>query len=182
MSAAGRVPAVASSAAPAQVPMARVTLACAGLVAVEVAAALLVGLPRHEALLGACSVLAIAFATVFCLGAVTVAGFLAGAGAAGVVLLVPGSLPATLGAALLVALACGTAPGWARVEAWQATRTSALTAAEEVAAARDASGDPPAGLRALWRTDRVLAAFLVLAFPPGLTAAALAFVSWSAGR
>ncbi len=180
MSAAGRVPAVASSAAPAQVPMARVTLACAGLVAVEVAAALLVGLPRHQALLGACSVLAIAFATVFCLGAVTVAG--AGAGAAGVVLLVPGSLPATLGAALLVALACGTAPGWAGVEAWQATRTSALTAAEEVTAARDASGDPPAGLRALWRTDRVLAAFLVLAFPPGLTAAALAFVSWSAGR
>ena len=176
------VPAVPAADAPAAVPMARVTSACAGLVAVETAAALLVGLTWDEALLGGCTVLTIAFATVFCLGAVTVAGFFAGVGMAGIVLILPGSLPVTLGVALLVALVCGIAPGWAGVEAWQATRTSALTAAEEAAVARSASGSTPGRRGALWRTDRVLAAWLVLAFPPGLAAGALAFLSLQNGR
>ncbi|SFP58829.1 hypothetical protein SAMN05660464_3582 [Geodermatophilus dictyosporus] len=160
---------------PEPVPMGRVTLACAALVALGAGVLLLFARPWTEVLAGACTVLAVAYAVVFCLGAVSVAGFVAGAGMAGVVLLVPGSLPVALAAALVVAVACGLAPGWARVEAWQATRTATPTAATS------ASGGP-GRVRGPWRTDRVLAAWLVLAFPPALTAAAVAFVSWSAAR
>ena len=43
---------------------------------------------------------------------------------------------------------------------------------------------PPAlaWLRLRWRSDRVFAAFLVLAFPPVFVTAAIAFVTWTAGR
>ncbi|PRY51235.1 hypothetical protein LY71_102300 [Geodermatophilus tzadiensis] len=159
--------------------MGRVTLACAALVALAAGVLLLLDRPWTEVVAGACTVLAVAYAVVFCLGAVSVAGFVAGAGMAGVVLAVPGSLPVALAAALAVAVGCGLAPAWARVEAWQATRTSAGTAAEEAATSASVV---PQRLPGLWRTDRVLAAWLVLAFPPALTAAAAAFVTWSAGR
>ena len=89
----------------------------------------------------------------------------------------------------MLALVCGVAPGWARVEAWQAIRARALTSEEEAAAAqRPVSGSGPrrwtpgVRLRTYWRTDRVLAAFLVLAFPPSITAFALWFLDWTAGR
>ncbi|SDC59453.1 hypothetical protein SAMN05660690_2057 [Geodermatophilus telluris] len=164
------VPAVPAAAPPTPVPLARVTLAGAVLVALAAGALLLLDRPAAEVLAGASAVLAAVSAAVFCLGAVTVAGFVAGAGLAGVVLLVPGSLPPTLAATVVLALVCGVAPGWVRVEAWQAAR--AAGAAEPPA---------PGRLRGRWRTDRVLAAWLVLAFPPALAAAAEAFVSWSAG-
>jgi hypothetical protein len=37
-------------------------------------------------------------------------------------------------------------------------------------------------LRNYWRTDRVFAAFLVLAFPPSIMAFSLWFIDWMASR
>jgi hypothetical protein len=89
----------------------------------------------------------------------------------------------------VLAILCGLSPGWSRVEAWQAARTQALTAGEEAAIARR----PLAGLRgrhrvegprvkARWRSDRVVAAFLVLAYPPCIAAFSVWFVGWVASR
>jgi hypothetical protein len=88
----------------------------------------------------------------------------------------------------VLALICGVAPGWSRVEAWQAARFQALTASEEAAAARKTPTvvgrhrvDGPS-VRLRWRTDRVVAAFLVLAFPPCVAAFSLWFVEWVSSR
>jgi hypothetical protein len=172
-----------------RVPMRRVMTLSAVVLAGEVALLMATGRSLQEALLPGYAILMVTFGLVFCLGAVTVAGFAAGAAAAGLLLLDVGSLPPLLAGAALLALVCGIAPGWARVEAWQAAHARALTSEEEAAAAqRPVSGSGPrrwvpgVRLRVYWRTDRVLAAFLVLAFPPSLTAFALWFVGWTAGR
>jgi hypothetical protein len=172
-----------------RVPMRRVLMTSGGVLAVEVAVMLVTGRSLQETLLPGYAILMVTFGLVFCLGAVTVAGFAAGAAAAGLLVLDVGSLLPLLAGAALLALVCGIAPGWARVEAWQASRSRALTSEEEAAAAqRPVSGSGPrrwvpgVRLRTHWRTDRVLAAFLVLAFPPGITAFALWFVDWTAGR
>jgi hypothetical protein len=40
----------------------------------------------------------------------------------------------------------------------------------------------PSRLTVRWRTDRVVAAFLVLAFPPVFVTAAIAFITWTGHR
>ena len=181
-------PAPGSGALP-RVPMRRVLVVCAAVLAVETVVLLAADRSWDEVLLPGYLILMVAFGLVFCLGAVTVAGFAAGAAAAGLVVLHPGTLLPVLGGAALLALACGLAPGWVRVEAWQAARSRALTAEEEAAAAqRTLTGSPARGwarglrVRDHWRTDRVVAAFLVLAFHPCVAAFSLWFVDWSAGR
>jgi hypothetical protein len=172
-----------------RVPMRRVMTVSATVLAAEVVVMLATGRSLQEALLPGYAILMVTFGLVFCLGAVTVAGFAAGTAAAALLLLDVGSLLPILAGAVLLALVCGIAPGWARVEAWQATRARALTSEEEAAAAqRPVSGSGPrrwapgVRLRTYWRTDRVLAAFLVLAFPPSITAFALWFLDWTATR
>jgi hypothetical protein len=172
-----------------RVPLRRVFLTCAGVLAAEVAVMLVLGEGWQATLLPGYAIILVAFGAVFCLAAVTVAGFITGAAGAGLLLLGAVDLLPLLGGAAVLALVCGIAPGWARVEAWQATRFQALTAGEEAAVARRA---PPAAVgrhridgpkaRIRWRTDRVFAAFLVLAFPPSVAAFSLWFVDWVSGR
>ncbi|GAA4743756.1 hypothetical protein GCM10023328_26720 [Modestobacter marinus] len=177
----------AAVAAPPRVPMRRVLLTCALVLALQTAVLLAAGRSLHEVLLPGLLVLVVAFGLVFCLGAVTVAGFATGAAAAGLVVLQPGTLLPVLGGAALLAVGCGIAPGWARVEAWQAAQSRPLTAEEEAAVARRAPGVDRSrawsrGLRDHWRSDRVLAAFLVLSFHPVLAASSLWFVDWTQRR
>ena len=172
-----------------RVPMRRVMTVSGAVLAAEVLVMLATGRSLQEALLPGYAILMVTFGLVFCLGAVTVAGFAAGAAAAALLVLDVGSLLPMLAGAAVLALGCGVAPGWARVEAWQAARTRPLTSEEEAAAAqRPVSGSGPrrwvpgVRLRTYWRTDRVVAAFLVLAFPPAVTAFALWSVEALAGR
>jgi hypothetical protein len=174
---------------PPRVRLARVFLTCGLVLGAEIVLMLLVGRDWHEALVPGYAILTLAFAAVFVLGAVTVAGFVAGAAGAGLVVLHLAGLPLVLGAAAGVALLCGVSPGWARVEAWQAARAQALTAGEEAAIARRAPRIAGGRhrvrgprLRAGWRSDRVIAAFLVLAFPPAVAAFGLWFVDWVSSR
>ncbi|KGH48207.1 hypothetical protein IN07_03055 [Modestobacter caceresii] len=180
---------LATAAGPPRVPMRRVLLTCALVLGVEAVVLLATDRSLHDVLLPGYLVLIVAFGLVFCLGAVTVAGFAAGAAAAGLVVLEPDALLPLLGGAALLALGCGVAPGWARVEAWQAAHSRPLTAEEEAAVAQRAlSVDRSRGwsrgvrLRNYWRTDRVLAAFLVLAFHPLLAAFSLWFIDWMQRR
>jgi hypothetical protein len=172
-----------------RVPMRRILAGCAILLAVQTVALVAFDRSWHDVLLPGYLVLMVAFGLVFCVGAVTVAGFAAGAAAAGLVVLDHSSLLPLLGGAALLALACGFAPGWARVEAWQAAHSTALTSAEEAALAqRSLTGSrsrgwaPGVRLRNYWRTDRVVAAFLVLAFHPSLAAFSLWFIDWTSSR
>jgi hypothetical protein len=174
---------------PPRLPMRRVLAVAATVLVVETAVMLVTGGSLHDVLLPGYLILMAAFGLVFCLGAVTVAGFAAGAAGAGLVVLEPGTLLPLLGAAAVLALGCGFAPGWARVEAWQAAHSRPLTAEEEAAIGQRAlDGGRSRGwsrgvrLRNYWRTDRVLAAFLVLAFHPLLAAFSLWFTAWSSGR
>ena len=174
---------------PPRVPMRKVLLSCAAVLGVETAVMLATDRSLTEVLLPGYLILMVAFGLVFCLGAVTVAGFAAGAAAAGLVVMQPGALLPLLGGAALLALGCGFAPGWARVEAWQAAHSRPLTAEEEAAVGQRAlSADRSRGwsrgvrLRNYWRADRVLAAFLVLSFHPLMAAFSLWFIDWSAGR
>ena len=176
-------------ATPPRVPMRRVLLASAAVLGVETAVMLATDRSLHDVLLPGYLILMVAFGLVFCLGAVTVAGFAAGAAAAGLVVVEHAALvPLLLGAALL-ALVCGFAPGWARVEAWQAQQSRPLTAEEEAAVGqraldggRSRGWSPGVRLRNYWRADRVLASFLVLSFHPLMAAFSLWFISWSAAR
>ncbi len=163
---------------PIRIPMGPVLLGLVALVVVEMVAALLTMTSLHTTLLGACVTLVVVFGVVFAFGAITIAGFAAGAGAAGVVVLEPGHLLPTLVVTAAIALVCGVAPGWARVEAWQAARsTGASVVAGSLRPTR-----LPGRLAVLWRTDRVVAAFLVLSFPPVFVTGALAFIHWTATR
>jgi len=180
---------IASAATPPRVAMRRVLAVCAVLLAVETAVLLAADRSWHDVLLPGYLLLMVAFGLVFCLAAVTVAGFAAGAAAAGLVVLDHASLLPILGGAAALALACGIAPGWARVEAWQAAHSRALTAEEEASLARRSltgSGSrwwaPGVRLRNHWRADRVGAAFLVLAFHPCMAAFSLWFIEWTAAR
>jgi hypothetical protein len=171
-----------------RVPLRRVFLTCAGVLAAEVALLLVTGRDWQATLLPGYAIILLAFGAAFCFGAVTVAGFVTGAAGAGLLLLGAVDLLPLLGGAAVLALVCGVAPGWSRVEAWQAMRFQALTAQEEAVAARRV---PPTvgrhrvsgpSVRIRWRTDRVVAAFLVLAFPPAVAAFSLWFVGWIATR
>ena len=174
---------------PPRVPMRRVLAVCAVVLVGQSAAMLLTDRSVQDLLLPGYLILMAAFGLVFCLGAVTVAGFAAGAAAAGLVVLDQSALLPLLGGAALLAVGCGLAPGWARVEAWQAVRSRVLTAEEEAAVGQRAlSADRSRGwsrgvrLRNYWRTDRVLAAFLVLAFHPTMAAFSLWFIDWTSRR
>jgi hypothetical protein len=174
---------------PPRVPMRRVLLVCAVVLVAETALLLVTDRALSDALLPGYLILMAAFGLVFCLGAVTVAGFATGLAAAGLVVLDQSTLLPLLGGAALLALACGFAPGWARVEAWQAAQSRPLTAEEEAAIAqRSLGGDRRRSwasgvrLRNYWRTDRVLAAFLVLAFHPVVAAFSLWFIDWTSRR
>jgi hypothetical protein len=174
---------------PPRVPMRRVLGVSSAVLVAETAVMLATDRSLHEALLPGYLILMVAFGLVFCLGAVTVAGFVAGAAAGGLVVLEHGTLLPLLGGAALLALGCGVAPGWARVEAWQAARSRPLTAEEEAAVGQRAlDGGRSRGwsrgvrLRNYWRADRVLAAFLVLSFLPLMAAFSLWFADWTAGR
>jgi hypothetical protein len=180
---------LAVSVAPPRLPMRRVLAVCATVLVAETALMLVTDRALSDALLPGYLILMAAFGLVFCLGAVTAAGFAAGLAAAGLVVLDPSALVPLLGGAALLALVCGVAPGWARVEAWQAGQSRPLTAEEEAAIAQRAlSADrrrgwsPGVRLRNYWRVDRVLAAFLVLAFSPLMAAFSLWFLAWSARR
>ncbi|WP_222193135.1 hypothetical protein [Modestobacter italicus] len=172
-----------------RVRMRRVLTTCAAVLVVQTAALLATDRSWDEVLVPGYVILMVTLALVFVLAAVTVAGFAAGAAAAGLVVLDQASLLPLLGGAAALALACGFAPGWARVEAWQATRSRSLTAEEEAALAQRAlSGDRSrlwtrgVRLRTYWRADRVLAAFLVLAFHPSMAAFSLWFIGWTSAR
>jgi hypothetical protein len=181
-------PAATWAARPPRVDLRRVFLVCGLVLAAEIPLMLVMGNSWDEALLPGYAILMVTFGAVFCFAAVTVAGFTAGAAAAGLLVLgVVGLVPVLAGAALL-ALLCGVAPGWARVEAWQAARSVALTAGEEAGLARTAL--PLTGRhrmkgprqKIVWRADRAFAAFLVLAFPPSIAALSLWFIGWVALR
>ena len=171
-----------------RVQLSRVVLICSAFLAADVPLMLLNGEGWRQSLLPGYVIVLVAFGAVFCLRAVTVAGFVTGVAGAGLLLLGQAGLLELLAGAAVLAVVCGIAPGWSRVEAWQATRFHVLTAAEE----RTLGGRPPvavgrhrlggAGVRVTWRTDRVVAAFLVLAFPPSIAAFGLWFVSWVATR
>jgi hypothetical protein len=174
---------------PPRVPMKRVVTVCALVMLGQAGLLLVLDQSWNDALLPGFLILIGTFGIVFCASAVTVAGFVAGAGAAGLVATEGVGLPVLLAGAAVFALGTGIAPGWARVEAWQAVRSAPLTAEEEAAIAQrplTPSGrrlwTPGIRLSNYWRTDRVLAAFLVLAFPPSVTWAALEFVTWTANR
>ena len=180
---------LAVAVSPPRVPMRRVLLTSGGVLAVETVVMLATDRSLHDALLPGYLIIMAAFGLVFCLGAVTVAGFAAGAAAAGLVVLDHDSLPLLLAGAAVLAVGCGFAPGWARVEAWQASQSRPLTAEEEAAVAqRSLGGDrsrgwsPGVRLRNYWRADRVLAAFLVLSYSPLVAAFSLWFIGWSSGR
>jgi len=180
---------LAVSSGPPRVPMRRVLAVCAAVLVAETALMLVTDRALSDVLLPGYLILMAAFSLVFCLGAVTAAGFAAGLAAAGLVVLDPSALLPLLGGAAVLALVCGVAPGWARVEAWQAAQSRPLTAEEEAAVAQRAmSGDrsrgwsPGVRLRNYWRADRVLAAFLVLAFHPALAAFSLWFLGWTSRR
>jgi len=166
---------------PIRIPMTAVLLVALALVAVELVVALLTTTDLHLTLIGVCATLVLLFGLVFSLGAITIAGFAAGAGAAGLVVLEPGHLLSTLLVLVVVALVCGVAPGWARVEAWQAARSTGAPLEPAPGDTSPGSG-LPSRLRVLWRTDRVVAAFLVLAFPPVFVTGALAFITWTQHR
>ncbi|WP_369133767.1 hypothetical protein [Modestobacter sp. I12A-02662] len=172
-----------------RVPMRGIMAGCAALLVVQTVGLISADRSWHDVLVPGHLLLMVAFGLVFCLGAVTVAGFAAGAAAAGLVVLDSSSLRPLLGGAALLALACGVAPGWARVEAWQAAHSTALTSAEEAAlaqrsltGARSRGWAPGVRLRSYWRTDRVVAAFLVLAFHPCMAAFSLWFIDWTSAR
>ncbi|MBN1092446.1 hypothetical protein JKP75_07620 [Blastococcus sp. TML/M2B] len=146
-------------------------MSAAALLAVgAVAGGLLVaGRPWQDALLPGFALLLAAYGAVFCLRAVTVTGFLAGSAGAGLV--IAGSIPllGALAVAGVLAVACGGAPEWRRVEAWQSDRARMGDSA-------------PGPVGRLWRWDRVAAAFLVLSFPPAMAAFAEFFIAWSTSR
>jgi hypothetical protein len=180
---------LAVSAAPPRVPIRRVLLVGTAVLAAETALMLVTDRALSDLLLPGYLIVMVAFGLVFCLGAVTAAGLAAGLAAAGLVVLDQGTLLPLLGGAALLSLACGVAPGWARVESWQAAQSRPLTAEEEAAIAQRAlSADrrrgwsPGVRLRNYWRADRVLAAFLLLAFSPAMAAFTIWFLSWTAGR
>jgi hypothetical protein len=163
--------------APARVGVARALLTCTPVVAVVVGLLAVLGLPVAGLVVAGCLVVAAAFGAAFVWAGVSVAGFVAGAAAAGIVVAEPGSVLAVLFGAAVVALACGIAPGWERMEAWQAARTNR--------SAGEATNRPaPAGRRwwRRWRTDRAVAAYLVLVFPPGTAAAAAVLLEWMGTR
>ncbi|MGK5113864.1 MULTISPECIES: hypothetical protein [unclassified Geodermatophilus] len=173
---------------PPRVDLRRVFLTCGLVLAAEIPLMLVMGNTWDEAMLPGYAILMVTFGAVFCFAAVTVAGFTAGAAAAGLLVLGVVDLLPVLGGAAVLALVCGVAPGWARVEAWQAARSVALTAGEEAAVARTAL--PLTGRhrmkgprqRLVWRLDRAFAAFLVLGFPPAIAAFSLWFIGWVAAR
>lgn len=150
---------------PVRLPMAVVLVVVLGGVAVAAGVGLLADVPSALLWPGSCLAAALAFGAVFVLGAITVSGFAAGAATAGFTALDPGHLPLALAGTAVAALLCGVAPAWARVEAWQAARSAG-----------------PVAPAPRWRTDRVVAAFLVLAFPPVFVTGALAFLGWTASR
>jgi hypothetical protein len=173
---------------PPRVDLRRVFLVCGAVLAAEIPLMLVMGNSWDEAMLPGYAILMVTFGAVFCFAAVTVAGFTAGAAAAGLLVLGVADLLLVLGGAAVLALVCGVAPGWTRVEAWQAARSVALTAGEEAGVARTAL--PLTGRhrmkgprqRLTWRLDRAFAAFLVLAFPPSIAAFSLWFIGWVALR
>lgn len=174
---------------PPRVRLGRVFLTCGVVLAAEIPLMHLTGRSWQETLLPGYAILVLAFGAVFCLAAVTAAGFTTGAAAAGLVVLHVVGLPVVLAGAAVLAVLCGLSPGWSRVETWQAARTAALTAGEEAAVARrplgTLSGRHRASgprVKAHWRTDRVLAAFLVLAYPPCIAGFSVWFVGWFAAR
>ena len=178
---------ISAAPAPLRVRMGRIVGLCALLLALEAGGTLSLGQHLDLALHIACGTVMVVFALVFCVYAVTVAGFIAGLGAGGMVLLEPGWLLPLLGGAVLLALACGIAPGWARVEYWQSLRSAPLTALEEAAVSQLPVAPGQHGrlratghrLASCWRADRVFAAFLVLVYPPLATAGAVAFTAWT---
>ena len=174
---------------PIRIPMSSVLLVALALLVVELVAGLLTRTELHVLWLGMCVSAAALFGLVFSLGAITIAGFAAGAASAGIVVLEPDHLVTVLLALVVTAVVCGLAPGWARVEAWQAIRSTPLSGREEAALAqvplatlRRAGLPSRLRVRVRWRSDRVFAAFLVLAFPPVFVTGAIAFVTWTANR
>ena len=171
-----------------RVQLSRVVLICSAFLAADVPLMLLNGEGWRQSLLPGYVIVLVAFGAVFCLRAVTVAGFVTGVAGAGLLLLGQAGLLELLAGAAVLAVVCGIAPGWSRVEAWQAARFQVLTAQEEAAAARRSVPtigrhrvDGPS-VRIRWRTDRVVAAFLVLAFPPCVAAFSIWFVEWVGSR
>lgn len=160
---------VAAGAAPRSVPLGRVSAAALLAVGAVAGGLLVAGRPWQDALLPGFALLLAAYGAVFCLRAVTVTGFLAGSAGAGLV--IAGSIPllGALAVAGVLAVACGGAPEWRRVEAWQSDRARMGDSA-------------PGPVGRLWRWDRVAAAFLVLSFPPAMAAFAEFFIAWSTSR
>lgn len=171
---------------PVRVRLDRVSMLCAALLAAETAVVLALSGTVRTALIAAVVTVMIVFALVFCLRAVTVSGFAAAAGAAGLVVLEPRSLLPVLGGAVLLAIVCGLAPGWVQVERWQAqVGTTAVSAAEATPRGPDRADRPRTRVRQLcanWRSDRVVAVLLVLVYPPLAAAGALWAITWMAGR
>ncbi len=155
--------------APTTVRVDRITVLALLLVAALTGGMLVAGRPGEEALLAALVFLVAVHGAVFCLRAVTVTGFLAGAAGAALVLTGPVSLVVALVVAGALALVCGVAPAWRRVEVWQSGRTAL-------------AGAGPSQAGRLWRADRVGAAFLVLSFPPAMAAFGEFFIAWSTSR
>jgi hypothetical protein len=167
---------------PIRVRMGIVLLAVLSVLVAELVAGILLAVPLHLLGVGMCLSTVVVFGLVFCLGAITIAGFAAGVGAAGVVVLEPHRLVPALVALAIMAVACGLAPGWARVEAWQAVRSAPVGESGQRALNGSAATSLPSRLKVRWRTDRVVAAFLVLAFPPVFVTAAIAFITWTGNR
>ncbi|MGY1623185.1 hypothetical protein ACI789_13375 [Geodermatophilus sp. SYSU D00965] len=173
---------------PPRVSLRRVFTVCAVVLAAEVPLMQLLGRSWLETMLPGYVILMVAFGAVFVLAAVTVAGFTAGAAAAGLVVLGVVGLPLVLAGAAALAVLCGFSTGWTRVEAWQAARSVALTAGQEAAVARTPlpitgrHRPKGPGRRIAFRGDRAMAAFLVLAFPPAIASFSLWFVEWVASR
>ncbi|MEI4280457.1 hypothetical protein [Klenkia terrae] len=181
------LPAPAAPRDPIRIPMGSVLLVALALLVVELVAGVLTRTDLHVLALGMCVSATVLFGLVFSLGAITIAGFAAGAASAGVVVLEPEHLVTVLLALVVTAVVCGLAPGWARVEAWQAVRSAPLSGREQSAVAQvplaaQRRAGLPSRLRVRWRSDRVFAAFLVLAFPPVFVTGAIAFVTWTANR
>jgi len=174
---------------PPRIRLGRVFLTCGVVLGLEIPVMLWLGDDWRQLLLPGYAMLVLAFGAVFCLAAVTAAGFVTGAAAAGLIVAHVVGLPVVLAGAAVLAVLCGLSPGWSRVESWQAARTQALTAGEEAGIARRPLALPRGrhrvtGPRARisWRSDRVVAAFLVLAYPPCIAAFSVWFVSWAASR
>ncbi|MGY1721796.1 hypothetical protein [Blastococcus sp. SYSU DS0533] len=165
---------------PARLRVDRALLLCVPLLAAVVGGLAARGVPGRGLVVAGCLVLVTAFGAAFVWAGVSVAGFIAGAAGAGIVVAEPGHLLAVLVGAGVLALACGVAPGWERVEAWQDSRTN-----RSIRPPGAVSGSPaPSGNRwwRRWRTDRVLAAYLVLVFPPGTVAASAILLEWMSNR